>query len=662
MERRIGVYICHCGSNIAGFLDVEKVTDFARSLEGVVMARHYTFMCSDPGQELIKQDIRDMELNRVLVCSCSPSLHLRTFRDACQDAGLNPYQCEMATIREFCSWVHSHDPRLATEKAMALIAAGVRRVAHDYPLEVKWATVNPNTLVIGGGIAGIQAALETAEAGHKVYVVEREPCIGGHVLQLDRTFPRLDSASRVLISKMYLMNSNEYIELMTSSEVIEVSGYIGNFTVKIRQNARYIEQAECDSCGICWERCPVEVEEDSDFNLGTGKRKAIYTPFSDRATSIPVIDSEHCAYLLNGECRVCEQVCPKKAIDFEQQDKTIELEVGAIIVATGYDIFDPTQIARYGYKRYDNVITSLKFERMVSSTGPTEGEIVLKDGSAPQSVAIIHCVGSRDENYHQYCSRVCCMYSLKHAHQIREKTGAEVYQMYIDMRCFGKGYEEFYKRVSDEGINFTRGKVAQVTDLAMSEEEEGKLIVVCEDTLLGRIIRVPVDMVILSVAMEPRSDAGEVARLFSLGRSADGFFLERHPKLDPVGTMIDGVYIAGCCQGPKDIPDTVAQASGAAAKALALISKGSVEIEAATAFVDDEVCNGCGYCEAICAYSAVEVDPKSKVAKVNEAVCKGCGACTVSCPSKAMQLKNFTSKQVIDMINAAAADYADLAG
>ncbi len=659
MKKRIGVYICHCGSNVAGYLDVEKVAEYAQTLQSVVVARHYMFMCSDPGQELIKQDIRELGLNGVLVCSCSPTLHLRTFREACQSAGLNPHLCEMATIREHCSWVHSHEREIATEKAMALVAAGVRRVSYRKPLETKWASVNPATLVVGGGIAGIQAALEIANSKHKVYLVEREPSIGGHMAQLGETFPNLDSAADILAPRMDLVESNEYIELMTYSEVVEVSGYIGNFKAKVKKKARSVDETKCNGCGICWEKCPIKV--DSEFNLSLGKRKVIYTPFPQAVPNIPVIDKEHCVYFLKGTCRACEKFCEAKAIDFEQVDQIIEVEVGSIILATGYDVFDPSAISRYGYGRYDNVITGLEFERLSSATGPTGGSILLKDGREPESVAIIHCVGSRDQNYHEYCSRVCCMYSLKHAQQIREKTGAEVYQMYIDMRSFGKGYEEFYKRVSEEGVTFIRGKAAKVTDRAITEEEKGKLIVLGEDTVLGSMIRVPVDMVILSVAIEPRSDTAEVARLFLLGRSADGFFMERHPKLDPVGTMIDGVYAVGCCQGPKDIPDAVNQATGAAARALELISKGKVEMEAATAFVDEEICSGCGYCEAVCAYSAIEIDPKTKVAKVNEVVCKGCGACTVNCPSKAMQLKNYTPKQIMDMINEATAEYAGLA-
>jgi heterodisulfide reductase subunit A len=659
MEKRVGVYICHCGTNIAGYLDVEKVTEYAQSLDSVVIARNYTFMCSDPGQDMIKEDIRELNLNRVLVCSCSPTLHLRTFREACQAAGLNPHLCEMATIREYCSWVHSHDRQAATEKAMAMVAAGVRRVLYRDPLVTKYAPVNPNTLIVGAGVAGIQTALEIANSEHKVYLVEREPSIGGRMAQLGKTFPYLESAIDILTPRMEQAAANEYIELLTNSEVTDLSGYIGNFKATITKKARSIDTSKCDGCGVCWEKCPVEV--DSEFDRGLSKRKAIYRPFPEAVPNIPVIDREHCTHFLSGDCTICQEVCPAKAIDFEQSDEEVEVEAGAVIVSTGYDIFDPTPMTQYGYGKFDNVITSFEFERMVSANGPTGGNIVLKDGSTPKSVAIIHCVGSRDENYQEYCSRVCCMYSLKYARLLKETLDADVYQMYIDIRCFGKGHEEFYKETSDAGVNFIRGKVAQVTDIAQTDEEKGKLIVVGEDTLLGTLIRVPVDMVILSVAMQPRADTDKLARVFLLGCSRDGFFLERHPKLDPVGTMLDGIFAVGCCQGPKDISDTVAQATGAAARAIELISKGRVEMEAATASVDEEVCSGCGYCEAICAYSAIEVDPKKHLAVVNEALCKGCGACTVNCPSKALQLKNFGPKQLMDMIDEATKEYAGLA-
>ena len=658
MEKRVGVYICHCGSNIAGYLDCKQVAEFAQSLDSVVIARDYSFMCSDPGQDFIKNDIQELGLNRVLVCSCSPTLHLRTFREACQTAGLNPHLCEMATIREHCSWVHSHDNQQATEKAMALVAAGVARVLYRDPLEIKFAPVNPNTLIIGAGIAGIQTALEIAGSERHVYLLEREPSIGGRMAQLGKTFPYLEPAMAILAPRLEQVASSEYIDLMTCSELSELSGYIGNFSATVKKKARYVDENKCDGCGACWEKCPVEV--DSEFDRGLSKRKAIFRPFPEAVPNVPMIDRENCLHFTNGDCRICQEVCPKDAIDYEQKDEDVEIEVGAVIVSTGYDTFDPSPITQYGYGKFDNVVTSPEFERMVNSSGPTGGNITLKDGSTPQSVAIIHCVGSRDENYHEYCSRVCCMYGLKYA-RFLNKMGIDAYQMYIDMRCFGKGHEEFYKQAGDEGVNFIRSKVAQVTNITQEDEEKGKLIVVCEDTLLGTLIRVPVDMVILSVAMEARADTDEMARTLLLGRSRDGFFMERHPKLDPVGTMLDGIFAVGCCQGPKDIADTVAQATGAAARAIELIAKGKVEMEAATAMVDEEVCSGCGVCEAICAYSAVEVDPRTKKAKVNEAICKGCGACAVNCPSKAMQLKNFSPKQLIDVINTATREYAGLA-
>ena len=643
-EVRIGVYICHCGSNIAGTVDIKELVQFAQGLPSVVVAKDYVYMCSEPGQSMIKEDIKNLKLNRVVVASCSPTLHETTFRRACQEAGLNPYLFEQANIREQCSWV-TEDGDMATDKAKALVSAAVRRVYYQQPLESREVPVNPNTLVVGGGIAGIQAALEIADAYHKVYLVERTPSIGGHMSQLDKTFPTLDCSSCILTPKMTLVGSHPYIELLTYSEVQEVSGYIGNFKVKIRKKARYVNEDKCTGCGVCQTKCPYKV--DSEFEAGMGKRKAIYTPFPQAVPNIPVIDREHCVYFLKGKCRACEKFCEVGAINFEQQDEIVEVEAGSVIVTTGFNAFDPTPIYHYGYKQLDNVITSLEFERLVSASGPTGGNIVLKDGSTPKSIAILHCVGSRDDNYHQYCSRVCCMYALKYSHLIKEKTGAEVYQMYIDMRCFGKGYEEFYKRLSGEEVNFIRGKVAEVTDRAITDEEKGKLVVVAEDTLMVNIVRLPVDMVILCVALEPQPDADAVARLFNISRSADGFFLERHPKLDPIATMTDGIFVAGCCQGPKDIPDTVAQASAAAARALAMISKGKVQVEAATAEINEELCSGCKTCSALCPFSAITFDEDKKVSRINEVLCKGCGVCVAACPSSAITGKHFTIDQIL---------------
>ena len=1121
MDRRIGVYVCRCGTNIAATVNVKEVAEFAASLRGVVVAREYMFMCSDPGQELIKKDIKEYNLNRVVVASCSPLLHERTFRRVCGSAGLNPYLFEMANIREHCSWVHKEG---ATEKAKQLVQAAVMRVYYHEPLEPMEVGFNPNTLIVGGGIAGIQAALDIANAGYKVYLVEREPSIGGHMIQLDKTFPTLDCSACIETPKMSDVGSHPNIELLTYSEVEEVSGFIGNFKAKIRKKARYVDEGKCTGCGLCFQECPVIMK--NEFDLGLAERKAIYISFPQavpnkavidkreerpckaacvdacpvhtnvlgyikligegkfkeaykliRATNplpavcgrvcyapceeacnrgqigdpvairdlkrfatdqvnieelevpqitktgtrvaiigsgpaglaaandlaleghevtifealpepggmlrygIPeyrlpkeilrkeinyiqrlgaeirtgvkvgkdisladiksnyqavfvatgahggmrlgvegedlpgvmegisflrgvnlgekikvgkrvavigggntAIDCARTAKRLGGEdvriiyrrshaempasaeeiaavekegikidflaapvrffsengrlskiecikmklgkpdasgrprptpikaseftipvdtviaalgqvpetefvqelglpltrkgtieidpktgatniegvfsggdvvtgpafvidaiaagqkaacsisrylrgepleieeeerrperlseeevealkerslpqkrvevgeepvkervgdfrevtlgctpqeaveeasrclagqmegcigCRECEKHCDAKAINYDMLDEIVEVEVGSLILATGYDTFDPGIIPQYGYGKYDNVITGLEFERLSNAAGPTNGEIRLKNGQPPESVAIIHCVGSRDKNFHEYCSRVCCMYALKFAHLIKEKTKAEVYQIYIDMRCSGEGYEEFYERVgTQDGVKFIRGKVSRVTDRALTDDEKGKLTVCVEDTLLGGFLRVPVDMAILCTALEPQADAEKVARLFSIGRRADGFFMERHVKLDPIATLTDGIFVAGCCQSPKDIPDTVAQAKGAAAEVLSLLAQGKVEIEPIIASVDEEVCSGCGLCEKMCPYGALALDSLERVMTVNRALCKGCGACAGICPSGAMSLSHFTPRQILEQVEA----------
>ena len=1121
-EIRIGVYICHCGLNIAGTVNVEDVAKYTGTLPNVVVSRHYRYMCSDPGQDLIRNDIKQLKLNRIVVASCSPRMHELTFRKTVESGGLNPYLYEHANIREQCSWVHD-DRKLATNKAKDLVRAAVMRVHHHEPLVIREVPLNPNVLVIGGGIAGMQASLDIANGQKKVYLVEREPSIGGRMAQLDRTFPTLDCAECILTPKMSDVGHHPFIELLAYSEVEEVSGSIGDFKVKVRKKARYVDVDKCVGCGDCEEKCPRRTG--SEYEMGLAERGMAYIPFPQAIPNVATIDrreerpckaackeacpihmnvlgyaslikegrfeeayevirrtnplpavcgrvcyapcqeacnrgqfDEHiairelkrfaadqelkmgkgkavpvertkeeqvaivgsgpaglaCAYdlvrqgypvtvfesgpeaggllrwgipeyrlpkkmlsndisyiqdlgveiktntpvknlseifdqgykavflgtgagmsqrmgipgenapgvfhaldflkqvnfgvevdlgskvavigggnaavdaarvarrlgvedvtvvyrrgrdempaipseieemehegvkieflaapvkvlsdkkgvtgiqcirmemgepdasgrrrpvpvkgseftievdnvimaigqsvdkavlpeglaytdwgtlsvdpvtlqtnidgvfaggdvvsgpadvigaiatgkraacsinaYLRGEelsieeggkveklseeelarikqrfasrkrvragklepekridsfeeveqtyspdeaqeeaerclasmvegcfeCGECKQVCEAKAIDFEQTDQIVELEVGSIIVATGYDQFDSSVIPQYGYKRYANVLTGLEFERLTCAAGPTEGKILLKDGRPPESVAIVHCVGSRDQNYHEYCSRVCCMYGLKYAHLIKELANAEVYEFYIDMRCFGEGYEEFYKRVSEEGVNFIRGKVAKITDEAVIDEEKGKLIVVSEDTLLGKMIRVPVDMVILCSALEARSDAENVARLFNLNRRADGFFLERHVKLDPVATPTDGIFIAGCCEAPRDIPDTVAQAEAAAAKVLSLISKGTVTLEAAISTVDEAICHGCGRCEEVCTFSAPKVISKdgNLVSSINEALCKGCGACAVVCPTGAITIRHFTPDEILAQVAA----------
>jgi heterodisulfide reductase subunit A len=650
-EEKVGVYVCHCGHNIADVIDVEGVAEWASHLPNVEVSRDYEFMCSSLGQELIEDDIKEHGLTRVVVASCSPHMHERTFRGACERAGLNPYFFEMANIREHASWVHPDDHEGATEKAKALVSAAVGRVVHHKPLEAMQVPVEPTTMVVGGGIAGIQAALEIADAGYPVIMVEREPSIGGHMAQLDKTFPTLDCSACILTPKMFDVGNHPNITLLTYSEVEEVEGYVGNFTVTVRKEARHVNEELCTGCGTCWEKCPIRVI-DNVYEAGLGYRKAIYRPFPQAVPKYPVIDVENCTYFKTGKCRLCEKVCPTKAIDFDQEDEIVQYQVGNIILATGYDLFDPRRIPQYGYGRLANVFTSLEFERLVNATGPTEGKLVLRDGvTEPESVAIVHCVGSRDKNYNEYCSAVCCMYSLKFAHLVKERTGAEVYNFYIDIRTPAKGYEEFYNRLLEEGAHFVRGRVAEITDAARSPDEEGKLIVQVEDTLIGRQRRIPVDMVILSAAMEARHDADEVGRLFGISCSTGGFFIERHPKLDPMATMTEGVYIAGVCQGPKDIPASVAQGAGAAARVLGVITQGEVELEPVRAEIDEENCSGCRICNNLCPYGAIDFIEDLSVSRVNPALCKGCGTCVAACPSQVITGAHFTYDQIMAEID-----------
>ena len=657
-EVKIGVYVCHCGLNIAGTVDCEKVAKYAGTLPHVVVSRDYRYMCSDPGQDLIKNDIRELGLNRVVVASCSPLMHERTFRAACLDAGLNPYLYEHANIREHCSWPNAADKEIATEKAKDLVRGAVRRVYWQEPLEIKEVPVNPNVLVVGGGIAGIQAALDIANGEHKVYLVERDPSVGGHMAQFDRTFPTLDCSECILTPKMAEVGHHPFIELLTYSEVEEVSGSVGNFHVKVRKKARHIDESKCVGCGVCMEKCPWKT--DSEFEVGMAKRPAAYIPSAIAVPNLATIDPDLCVYIKSEgkKCGACIKFCEAGAITsetlLEQTDQIIEFDVGAIIVATGYEIFDSRRMPQYGYGKYDNVLTGLQFERVTCAGGPYRGQIQLKDGREPESVALIHCVGSRDTNYNEYCSRVCCMYGLKYAYLIKEMLPkTEVYQFYIDMRCYGEGFEEFYKHISEMGVNFIRGKVAQVTDRAIIDEEKGKLVIVAEDTLLGKMIRVPVDMVVLLVALESRPDVAEVASKFTLNQRADGFFLEKHVKLEPVSTATDGVFIAGCCEGPKDIPDTVAQASAAASKVLSMLSKGRITLEAAIAHVDESICHGCGRCEEICTFHAPTIISKNgaKICSVNESLCKGCGACAVVCPTGAMLVWHFSQQEVGSLVD-----------
>ena len=669
-EIRIGFYVCHCGHNIAAMVDCAAVAKFVETLPGVALSRDYKYMCSDPGQELIQQDIREHKLNRIVVASCSPLLHEHTFRGAVEAGGLNPFFFHMVNIREHNSWVHT-DRQEATEKAKALAQAAIQRVGHHKALEIKKVEIHPDVLVVGGGIAGIHAAMTLANSGKKVFLVEREPSIGGHMAKFDKTFPTLDCAACILTPKMSEVGNHPNITLWTYSEVTKVDGFVGNYVVQVKRKARYIIEDLCTGCQDCISHCVFkEPKFEDDFNEGLGKRKPVFIPFPQATPQAVLIDPDVClnfkrnknpdgSPVIGDKCKkTCVEACGEKnAIDFTQKDTVQEIKVGTIIVCTGFKTFDAGRVPAYGYGIYKNVYTSLEIERLVNASGPTGGEVVLREGKnpdgspkTPRSIGIIHCVGSRDKKTNIWCSRVCCMYSMKLAHLLKEHTGAEIYNFYIDMRTPGKGYEEFYNKLLEEGTHFIRGRVGEVTDWAMTPEEEGRLVIRVEDTLAGVVRRIPVDMVVLATGLEPQKDAGDVRRLFNMSCGGDGWFLERHPKLAPVSTFTDGVFLAGCCQGPKDIPDTVAQAGAAAAEALVLIDKGYIEQEPNTAHILDQECSGCKSCIPLCPYTAILFDEERKKAYINEALCKGCGTCVGACPSSSIVQNLFDDAEIFSEI------------
>jgi heterodisulfide reductase subunit A len=548
---KIGVYICHCGINIAATVDIEKVRTFAQSLPHVEIARNYQYMCSDPGQDLIKNDIKNSGVDRVVVAACSPRMHEPTYRKAVQSAGLNPYFFEMANIREQCSWVHPSREE-ATKKAMDLIAAAVAKVSLHESLEEKEVGVTPSVLIIGGGIAGIQATLDIARSGFEVYLVEKSPTLGGHLAQLDRTFPSLEEMTTILSPKLEEVKKHPLIHILTQSEAEEVEGFVGNFKVRVKQNPRYINSEKCTRCKKCEEVCPIRVP--SEFNMGLSERKAIYLPSPYAIPFTYTIDPENCLFLQKGECKKCREVCPEGAVEFEQVGIETRFDIGTIIVATGYDPFDPTLKPEFGYGLYKNVLSALEFERLISASGPTQGKILV-EGKEPKSIVFIQCVGSRDKTVNnEYCSRVCCMFTAKQAALVKDRIpDVRITVCYIDIRAFGKGYEQFYEQVQKKGVFYRKGIPSEIY------QRSGRLIVKADDELLGEPYEEEADLVVLATGLTLRSDANRVRSLLKLSQSPDRFFLEAHPKLRPLDTATDGIFLAGTCQGPKDISDTLSQ-------------------------------------------------------------------------------------------------------
>jgi len=654
---RIGVFVCHCGVNIAGTVDVEAVARRIGTLSDVAISKDYKYMCSEPGQNMVKEAVREHGLTGVVISACSPNLHEVTFRNAVAEAGLNPFLCEIANIREQCSWVHQ-DKRVATNKAVKIIRSVVEKVRQNNKLIPISIPVKRKCLIIGGGISGMQAALDLANAGIEVVVVEKDPAIGGHMAQLSETFPTLDCSQCIMTPRMNEVGHHPNIELLTYSEVVGVEGYVGNFNVKVKKKPRFVDVNKCNACNKCSEICPVMVP--SEFNEGIGSRRAIYLTSPQAVPQAYVLDEKTCLGLVPLACGKCKDVCEPQAIDFDQLPEYVDIDVGAIIVATGYDLLSEDFLGEYGHGTYEDVLTSLQFERMLSASGPTGGDILRpSDGAVPKEVVFIQCAGSRDpEHGKPYCSKVCCMYTAKHAKMFKHKVhDGQPYIFYIDIRSGGKGYEEFVQRaIEGEGLIYLRGKVSKVF------KEGEKIVVWGADTLTGKKIEIQADLVVLAMAIVPKDDAKDLARLLRISTDEHGFMREAHIKLRPLETMTAGIFLAGAAQAPKDIPDTVSQASGAASKVMMLFSSDDYIRSPVISTVDTEVCMGCGNCVKTCAYGAIEVDPEQKVAVVNEALCEGCGACAVACPSSAIEHKNYTSKQLFDMICVAAEDLEDEGG
>jgi heterodisulfide reductase subunit A2 len=639
---KVGVFVCHCGKNIADVVDVSALAEYAKTLPNVTVAMDYKFMCSKNGQELITEELQAKRINRVVVAACSPLMHEPTFRRVLVQNEVNQFYFEQANIREHVSWVNMGDHAGADEVARDHLKMAVAKVSENKELSIQKFPVLQEVLIVGGGITGMFAALDLANK-YKVHLVERSATIGGHMAQLDKTFPTMDCSACIITPKMVEVGRHPNINLLTYSEIEDAELVVGNFKIKVRKKTRRINMDICTGCGACGTVCPVTVPD--EFNENLSHRAAAYIPFPQAVPGKYTIDVNACI-----ECGLCVAACEPGAVDLSLKDEIINLDVGAVILASGYDAFDPTDKTRFGYDRFTNVLTGLEMERLLSSFGPTLGKVVRpSDHKKPKKIAFLQCVGSRDfhEGAHNYCSRVCCMYAMKQARQFKEKyPDSQVYIFYMDIRAFGKGYEEFYEIASREyGISFVRGRIGDV----MKTPDDG-LLLRGSDTLLAEKFEIKVDMLVLSVGLEARSDSSDLGRTFGVQNTVDGAFMEAHPKLRPVDSLSAGIFIAGACQGPKDIPDSVAQAKAAASSADNFLAAGEVEVEPYYSYVRNEFCSGCRSCITVCPYDAITFDEEKNVSVISTKKCKGCGVCMITCPSAAIVQNHFTKAQIVSEI------------
>lgn len=642
MAEKIGAYICSCGTNISENVDVEKVAAEVGKEPGVAVAKTHKLLCSEEGVKFIETEIRENGLERVVVAACSPRQHEKTFQKACGFAGINPYLFQMANIRELCSWI-TDDPEEATRKSIALTRAAVRRVKFHEPLKALDMECSPDVMVIGAGVAGMSAAMLLAQKGRKVILVEKSPCIGGMTTRYEEVFPNMECATCMLEPRMDEVLHSDRIELMTLSEVDEVLGFFGSFDVKIKKKARYVDVAGCFGCNECIGVCPVNV--DNEYNENIDKRAAMYVPYAGALPYVPAIDKKNCLRFKGEECTACADSCGFGAVVFDQEDEIVSRQVGSIIVATGFGLFDCSQLPEFGYKKFDNVITSMELERIISSTGPTDGEVLKKDGNAPQEVSIIHCVGSRDKETCNYCSGVCCMNAMKLAHSLKAKVpDIKVNLLYSDMCLPGDRGQELMDKMLKDGVAFKRvmsPKSIKVSgsngSLSISYMNAGGV----DDSVTS-------DMVVLSPAIVPGSDTGVLAELLDIDMDSKGFFSKIHAQNEPVSTCLSGVFVAGCAQGPLNVAESAMQGKAAAGEVLSKLIPGEkLELETITAFIDEGACSGCKMCISLCPFKAISFDGDKKVSVVNQVLCRGCGTCVGACPGGAATGNHFSQKQIL---------------